>query len=255
MASRQKPTRYLWIYVFLIVAVMLALVCFAAIGIFSPSDFAKAIFPLLGTFVGAFLAFRLQEYREEIKDEKTRKASLNRALLVLGVQHNEIRSYLKLIAPYKDEIEIAFNFPGIQPQEKFEVSQKIDDLNFLLESGYPNLLFEIIIEQGRFDQTMEAIRIRNIFYVRELQPVLAAKKLNKKSLSRMDLETEVGEYLFGSAVNGANSMASHIRSSNESLPALFENLRKISKQLYPAEKFVEFDLLPLGDEDKPSTAS
>ena len=249
MAKGRKSTRNLWIYFVFVVAVTVALVWFAIAGIFSPVDFAKALFPLLGTFVGAFLAFRLQEYREELKDEKTRRVSLNRALLVLGVQHNEIRGYLILTAPYKSEIEMAFNFPAIQPQEKLEVSQKFDDLDFLLESSDPNLLFELIIEQGRFDQAIESIRVRNIFYVRELQPVLAAKKINRKSLSRIELEAEVGEYLFGSAVNGANSMISHVRKSNESLPALFEKLRKVSKQLYPSEKFVEFSLLPLADEN------
>lgn len=249
MDEGRKSTRNFGVYFVFVFAVTVALIFFAIMEVFSLADFAKALFPFLGTFVGAFLAFRLQEYREELKDERARIASLNRALLVLGVQHNEIRGYLKLMAPYKSEIEMAFNFPAIQPQEKLEISQKFDDLDFLLRSSDPNLLFELIIEQGRFDQAIAAIRVRNIFYVQELQPVLAQKKLNNKLLSRMDLEKEVGEYLFGGAVNGANSMVSHVRDSNESLPALFDKLRKISKELYPSEKFLEFSLLPLAEEN------
>lgn len=43
-------------------------------------------------------------------------------------------------------------------------------------SKNPNIIFELSIEQERFHQTMEAIKIRNEFHVNEYQ--ILAEKIN-----------------------------------------------------------------------------
>jgi hypothetical protein len=59
------------------------------------------------------------------------------------------------------------------------------------------------------------------------------------------LETKLGEYLFGGALQGARTIREHIDGSNESIPIAFEKLRKIAKELFPDEKFVSFEIVPL----------
>ncbi len=233
------------VYFLIIVFIAILLAALSATDNFSANDFAKALFPLVATFLGAFLAFRLQEYREELKDQRHKKASINRAILVLGFQHNEIRQYVKSTSTYKDSIDLAINFPALQPPEKYDISQNFDDLYFLLESHSPNILFELIIEQSRFDQAMESIRIRNEFYVQKFQPILAEKQMKNKKMSKLEMEQELGEYLFCSAVNGAKSMSEHIQESDKSLFELLQKLRKLAKEIYPGDKFIEFELLPI----------
>lgn len=245
----KKPKLPPWLfYVAVVVVAAAALVLFTTDGSFERKDLAAGLFALLGTFAGALLAFRLEESREKAKEVRAQKTALNRGLLVLGFHHNEIRTYRNLIAPYKTDIELAFNLPASQPPEQIDMRQRFDDLDFLLDSSTPQVLFDLIIEQERFDQALQAVRQRNEFYVREVQPVFAAKGLNNRLVSTAELESELGEYLFGGALQGAETIREHMEGSNESIPAAFEKLRKVAKELYPDEKFVKFDLLPLANE-------
>jgi hypothetical protein len=239
------------VYGVLIVLAAVALAWFGYEGSFEPKDLAAGLFALFGTFAGALLAFRLEESRDRTKETSARKAALNRALVVLGYHHNEIRTYRDLMAPHRPGIELAFNFPASQPPEHVDMRQRFDELGFLVDSSTPQVLFELIIEQTRFDQAMQAIRQRNAFYVERVQPEFARHGLNNRLVSDHEIATALGEYLYGAAMHGAQTMREHVWESNESLPALAAKLRGIAKELYPDEKFVLFQNTPLPNDNLP----
>ena len=56
---------------------------------------------MLGTFLGALFAFRLNENKENAKTEKERQAALNRALFVVARQFNATKSLSKHLAPFQ----------------------------------------------------------------------------------------------------------------------------------------------------------
>ena len=64
-------------------------------GVIGGREVGTAFLALLGTFVGALFAFRLNESRGTRKLEVERKAALNRALFVLLRQYNAICSFAK----------------------------------------------------------------------------------------------------------------------------------------------------------------
>lgn len=235
-------------YAAIISIAAIVVVLFAADGSFERKDLATGLFALFGTFAGALLAFRLEESRDKAKEVRAQKAAINRALVVLGYQHNEVRTYRDLMLPYKIDAELAFNFPASQPPDHPDMRQRFDDLDFLLDSNRPQILFELIIEQERFDQAMAMIRHRNEFYVEKVQPAFARFIGNGKLVSTGEVEDAIGEYLYGGAMQGAISMREHIEGSNVSLPGLQEKLRETAKELYPGEKFVRFDTVPLANE-------
>jgi hypothetical protein len=216
-------------------------------GSFEKKDLAAGLFALFGTFIGALLAFRLEQGKEQTRDERARKAALNRALLVLGVHHNEIRTYRDLLLPFKHPFELAFNLDALQPAD-VGMHQKFDELDFLLQSSTPNVLFELIIEQARFDQAMEAVKLRNEFFVRKIQPTMAALGLTGRMVSVQELEAKLGDYLFGGAMQGAGMVREQIDASNESVPAMAKKLRAVAKELFPDERFVEFTTVALPNE-------
>lgn len=129
-----------------VVVAATTLVLFATDGSFERKDLASGLFALIGTFAGALLVFRLEESRERAKEMRAQKAALDRALVVLGFQHNEVRNYRDLMAPYKTDIELAFKFPASQPPEQFDLRQRLDDLDFLLDLSNPQILFDLAIE-------------------------------------------------------------------------------------------------------------
>ena len=240
MAMKSPKVSPWLLYVGFIALAAFALILFVRDGSFGESQIATSIFALIGTFFGALFAFRLQESKEKAKEVKARKTALNRALLVLGMHHNEIQNYIKELSPYVSEVDRAFNLPASQPVENLDLRQKFDELDFLLESSNPNILVELIIEQQRFDQVMQAIKLRNNFYVNEVQPVFAAQGLNHRLVAREELREKLGERLFEGAITQVKMVYDHVGSSNDSLQEVFGKLRTVAKELFPSEGFVQF---------------
>lgn len=233
---------------FLVVVFVSALLFVVAEGDVETKDLASGLFALLGTFTGALLAFRFEEEKEKSKEKFARKAALNRAIVVLGYQHNEVRTYRELVAPYANDVELAFNFPASQPPERIDVVQKFDELTFLLNLNEPQIVFELIIEQVRFDQVLQSIRNRNAFFVEKVQPVFAARGFNNRLVNSGELQHGLGEYLYGGALMGARNIREHLDGSNESLPIMIDKVRKVAKGLFPGDKFVSFAVIPLAGE-------
>lgn len=78
-------------------------------------EVAASFLAMVGTFLGALFAFRLNENKENMKVEEERKAALNRALFVVARQINALKSLSKHLAPFHTEFERAFNLPAVRP--------------------------------------------------------------------------------------------------------------------------------------------
>jgi len=229
-------------YVLIALCALAALVYFALKGSLTDDVLAAGFFALLGTFVGALLAFRLEEAREKSKEAGRRQGALSRALMVLGAQQNANYGFAKAMRPYHTDVERATNLQALQPPEIFQLRQNLDELMFLLEVSDPNLLMDLYLEQERFDQTMMAVKMRNEFYVKQFQPAIAGKGLNNRELPIAEIKEAVGEYVFESIVSITRGMYFHVYESEKSIPIVFDHLRTEAKRLYPKVKFIRFDV-------------
>jgi hypothetical protein len=205
-------------------------------------DIGTSILALFGTFLGATLAFRLTETKEKEKIKATQREALNRALFVLIRQHNAVIQIKRDFDKYPSLFEKAFNMPALKPPEYGDLVHYISDLEFLIDSKNPNILFELTIEQERFHQAIESIRMRNDFYVREVQIAIAATSINRKIVTIPDAERILGERVFGGAMNGAENAYELIADSNESIPKLLGELRDLAKQIFPDHKFINYSI-------------
>ena len=122
-----------------------------------------------------------------------------------------------LLAPFHTEFERAFNLPAVRPPSYSDLVHDYQDLDFLLEVGHPNVLMRLSVEQERFHQTLESLRVRNNFYVDEVQPVIAKNSFNRKPVPAQEFEAALGERLFGTAINSANILYSLVAESVQSL--------------------------------------
>lgn len=100
---------------------------------------------------------------------------------------------------------------------------------------------EIAIEQERFHQALDSMRIRNEFYVGEVQAALEKLALNGKQVTVVEAASLLGERLFGGAMNGAEIAWQHISSCNETIPTVHEALLRQAKALYPGHKFITYE--------------
>ncbi|RFA36522.1 hypothetical protein CAL65_11190 [Alkalilimnicola ehrlichii] len=193
---------------------------------------------LLAAFLGAYFAFTLNEQRELRKARNEQKVALNRSLFVLARQANAIENYYRQVAPFTSPHERAFSMPAFKPPSYAQLAHDFDGLSFLLESSEPQLLMELAVEQERFEQVIESIRIRNEFYVDEIQPALVEQGLTGRPLSVEELCQGLGEKLFGGAMDGARNVWEHLEASRKSLPDVHSELLGMGRELFPGESLV-----------------
>ena len=230
-----------WVYPLslLVAAAIVAVAVYS--DLLPPKELIAPVLSLFGTFFGATFAFRLNEDKEARKLNNSRREALNRALFVLVRQANAIRQIARDFERFPAPFERAFNLPALKPPPYQDLVHSLSDLDFLLESTNPGLLMELAIEQERFHQAFESLKVRNEFYIGEVQPALAKLALNGKSVSIEQTANLLGERLFGGAMNGAEFAWQHLSASNLSIPIVHKALLLQAKALFPRHKFITYD--------------
>jgi hypothetical protein len=230
------------IYGAIVAAALLAIIAALYEGRLELKDVGTGLVALLGTVVGATLAFRLNADREYQREQVAQRAALNRALFTIARQWNALRLLAREAEPYKTLFDRAFNMPAMKPPPYSDLAHSFEELDFLLITGSDvNVLFRLSVEQERFHQVVAALETRNEFYVRDLQPEMARLKLNGRSVALEDAHTLLGERLFGTAIHSAESFWRHLQESLISLRAMHDEVRGVAKRLYPKHGFVAFN--------------
>jgi len=227
---------YVVLIIIFVVLVILALVQ----NIIQIKELVVATLPLAGTFLGAMFAFRLNENKEARKLLLIQRQSLNRSLFILIRQANAVRQLKEIFDTKSTQFEQAFNVPAVKSHEYTDLKQNFTDLEFLLESADPQILFKLTIEQERFDQTIESYNLRNKFYVEEVQPAVERLALNGKSITLQDAKLQLGERIFGTAMNGAKNAVFHINSSAISIPLMHADMLDLARTLFVGERFIQY---------------
>jgi hypothetical protein len=225
----------------LLAATLVTVGLFAAYSeLISQKDLVLALLPLGGTFLGATLAFRLNEVKEREKEQRRRRHALDFALFVLLRQHNAVLQSLTPFANAKSALERAFGVPANKPPDYQGLKQALPDIAFLLDTGHAQTLLEVSIEQERFEQALEALRIRNEFYVGELQPALDQTGMINRPVTLAEAEKLLGSRVFHTAVNQAAFVHDHFQASADSIPKMVASLRKVAKELFPDALFFDY---------------
>lgn len=226
-------------------AALAALAIAAGLGLHSElislKDLLASALSLFGTFLGATFAFRLNQEKEAAKLEAERREALNRASFTLIRQWNAMDQLVKQFQAYSPPFARAFNMPALKLPKYEVLSHSVKELDFLLDSSNPGLLMELVIEEERFHQALQALQIRNDLYVTEVQPSLEKHGLNGKAVSLEQMRTLLGERVFESAVNGANNAWDLISSASESIPKVHRALLAQGKVLFPGKKLITYE--------------
>jgi len=231
-------------YPIILAAAVLIIGILFCIGILDRKDIGNAMLALFGTFLGATLAFRLEEEKERRKNADDQRKALNSALLILLRQYNALAQIEKDFANFPKDMPAAFSMPASKPPNYGELVHNVPDLEFLLDSSDPNILLELTVEQERFHQAIEAVNVRNEFYVNEVQKALSENKMNRKSFTPEEAESLLGDRIFGGAVNGAKNAREHVVLTCKSLTVMAEKLRRMAKELFPDRKFLMYEIQP-----------
>ena len=197
---------------------------------------------LVSTFLGATIAFRLNEDKEKKANEEKQIQAINSALLIMIRQHNALNLLKKYLESFPNDNQAAFNMPALQPPSYNDLIQDVSSLEFLINSNNPKILLNIINEQERFYQAIESWKMRNNFYINEFQPIVSEKRLKKHSFSNQEAKDVLGERIFETLIISVRESRSHIIKSCESLPLIYKELREVAKKQYPNEKFLDYKI-------------
>jgi hypothetical protein len=197
--------------------------------------------PILGTFFGATFAYRLNEEKERQKKLDERKGALAHCLFVLGLQMNVVLQLKSDYDKFQEGFERAFNLPAYQPPAYEDLKIPIGDLVFLLDNANDaQLLFDLSIEQERFEQILTSIQLRNTIYVDELQPEVARLGLNGTSPIWAEVKAQLGDKLVGRVMQGTKVAYDHLAASDLSIPEMLNKLQTRAKEIFPGSKFLAF---------------
>ena len=182
-----------------------------------PKEIGPALLSLLGTFLGAFLAFRLQLLKDREADTQTKVDLLNRALIVLCIQYNDLAQVKLTLDRYDGKINRMINMPPERSANRLDSRQNVESLAFLIDKGHANLIMKLTIEQGCFDAAHHAIAERFRITVEEVQPAMERHNLNHRQLSEKDIRQAFGERLFGALETATNQLYLHVPLTVDSL--------------------------------------
>lgn len=200
----------------------------------------------LGTFVGAYIAFRL-EYRSRISEQRrTRATEGNLALLTLFQMFNELRQFQKEVIATAPEprgrwMRMKVTFPQSPAMLKFDAKQ----LAFLLESENTNLLPEVLLEERRFQLAIEMINRRSHLMLEKIHPILAKAGLQHgEAVEDSQIRHLIGPALAAEADQLTEGIVQNVNEDVQSLKKTFDELRLQLVRLVRGEKFirVEFDM-------------
>ncbi|MBB6189314.1 hypothetical protein [Rhodanobacter sp. MP7CTX1] len=202
-------------------------------------DVAGWLFPILSTFVGAFLVFRLQEGKDRKKERDQQINEVNRALLTLATQYNHLSNYERnLLSLYTSRVARLIGLSAIGLGTRFDARIETEKLMFLTYSGQAKLLGELSVEQERFDSCREVVAARCQLLLGEVHHLIEKAGINGQPRSEEILRKALGERVFGSLDSASEQVYYHVPATVKSLLEASKRLHALAEIMFPEATFI-----------------
>lgn len=209
------------------------------------SDAVTAASTLLAAFLGAWLAYRLQDNVRERNERNTNVSAANKALFTVFQQVNSLRLFqMDFIDPYRGNPAIFISMSPIMQEDHKEIRYDFDSLNFLLNTKHKQIVLDLFIEQQRFEAAIKAINYRSDLHLQQVQPALALAGIKEN----VDYPAEafakaLGPLLFKTLQRQTEQVVYHVDRTVKSLEEVKRKMRTIFQELFTGKNFLDFELL------------
>lgn len=207
-------------------------------------DFTGALATLVAAFLGAWFAFALQSKKEDEAKRLADFEAANRAIFLLWQFVNELTGMKQqIIDPVIDNPHIAIAMgPAViagYSNHRFD----FDRLTFVLQTRHRQLLAELLVEEQRFHQAIEALNLRSDIHINQVQPVLEQRGfVENREYSTDEIRNMLGDRLYATMVRLTEQVVSHVVETAVSATALGRRLTIASREMFPGKQVIAFDL-------------
>lgn len=197
---------------------------------------------------GAWGAYMLQVYKENKKIEKQNISSINKACFILLRQINAMEMFKRDLDKVRElpEIVRAFEIPAWKPNSYNDLKFNFEELSFLLDpdmvdSKDLNLLHDLFIVQECFEQAIETINQRSIYFINKVTPEMEEKGIDEKPLTIEEIKNKMDINKISGLVFGTNNMYEHVDKTYSEIEVMEEKFVSFAKSLYPNQKFITLE--------------
>ena len=207
-------------------------------------EIAPSITTLAAAFFGAWFAFLLQIKEKEDKERKEIVASVNQVLFSLFQRANSLKLFqIDNIDPLRNNPGIHIAMLPILSVKDEVIKFNIDKLDFLLETKHKQLVFDLYVEDRRYESAVNVIEHRSNLHLHEVQPMIQAGGIKQgKDYPESAYREALGEMLYTHLKNSTEQVVYHVDRTVKSTMDAKNNLLRALKDVYPDEKFIDFEL-------------
>lgn len=206
------------------------------------TSYIPSLATLVAAFYGAKYAFQFQKDKEVENNIIANVINGNNAIFTLGRMANKLAGYKRqIIDPIRNSPTRNLEMRPTQALEKDDIRLDIQNLYFLLEIEDRNLLGEIVVEEERYRNTIEAINMRSELHIREVQPRLeAAGIVQGGDYSFEHIEKILGGRIYTSISQATDQVISHVETALASITMISDKLTSSMKKQYPSAIIINF---------------
>ncbi|QKE29379.1 hypothetical protein AACT_2255 [Arcobacter acticola] len=234
----------IWVNIlFLILVSSLLLSDLTFLKIINSSNIITVVTAFAGALSGAWGAYKLQINKENKKEEKQKINSLNKALFILLRQINAMTMFKIDLEKVKEKEPIvrAFQIQAWKTNPYNDLKFNFEELSFILDTEDLNLLHELFIVQESFEQAIETINQRSIYFINKVTPEMELKDIDNKKFTLDELKTEMDINKINGLVSGTDYMYIHVYRTYQQLEDVTSKLFNFAKSQYPDKKFIQFE--------------
>ena len=200
---------------------------------------------LVAAFFGAWFAYLLQLRAKEEKYRKEILASANQVLFSLFQRVNSLKLFqMDNIDPLRGNPGIHIAMQPILSMKEEVIKFDIEKIDFLLGTNHKQIVFDLYIEDRRYETALNIIDHRSNLHLYEVQP-----KLHEAGVTEgVDYPESVymdalGEMLYKHLEKSTKQVVYNVDRTVTSTIETKDKLLAALKEVYPGEEFINFELL------------
>ena len=195
-----------------------------------------AIPTLLAAFVGAWFAFKLEENRRKVEQQKKNISACNKAIYILSKQYGILLELqIKIIEPVRDSPEQWREMEPVPPMDYKDIKLNIEELLFFQDTPHKDVLYRLLEAEKKFHGTIDTFNKRSQFFLEEVQPRL----LDKTAIACSNKDDY--KQLMDKIVDLTDIAILFVDDAVGFIEKLQDNLTKAIKDIYPESNPISFE--------------